>query len=445
MLRVRIPAVVAFVCMVIAQPVSADAPKNIILLIGDGMGFEQVKAASIYATGTEDGLVMQMLPYQGQVTTYSASSSITDSAAAATAMATGHKVNNGVISVALPGDGSELETALEYHKARGLSVGLVTTTYMTHATPACFGAHNVSRSNTSDIGSDYLNQTRPNVLLGGGANGLTPTAATSAGYDVVTTRTALLALDTEDPLLTLLSGQFGSTHLPYEYDGTWDDLPHLHEMAATALAILDNNPNGFFLMIEGGRIDHAGHDNDLQRVIYETIEFNDTVQLVLDWAASRTDTLIIVTADHETGGLTVVQNNGVGNWPDVTWSTTGHTGVNVPIYADGPNAHYVAGVLDNTQIFSICTDPSPQLVIAPDTIDKSVMVTGSLPSYVDSFTVSRDGFDPVDYTITTDVGWLDVDPASASTRSTTRSPPMWGGWMWTPLPEPWTVRPTRSG
>ena len=399
-----------FAGVFLTTPAWAQTPRNVILLIGDGMGFEQVKAASIYATGTENGLFMQTLPYQAEMTTFSASSSITDSAASGTAIATGHKVNNGVISLAIPGDGSELKTSLEWHKAQGRSVGLVTTAYMTHATPAAFGAHNISRNNTTEIGWDYLNKTLPHVLLGGGANGLTPTAATLAGYDVVTTRSALLALVTEDPLLTHLSGQFGSSHLPYEYDGTWDDLPHLTDMVVTALAILDNNPDGFFLMIEGGRIDHACHDNHLQRSIYETLEFDDAVLIVLDWAEERTDTLIIVTADHETGGLTVVQNNGEGNWPTVTWSTGGHTGTNVPIYADGPNAHYVTGVLDNTDISAITTDPTPSLLVGPAVIDKYVVAANTLPSYVDSFTVSQHGIGGVDYMITTDVPWLDIDP-----------------------------------
>ncbi len=402
--------VVLFAGVLLTTTAWAQLPRNVILLIGDGMGFEQVKAASIYATGTEDGLVMQTLPYQAEMTTYSANASITDSAASATAMATGHKVNNGVVSLAIPGDGSELETSLQWHKARGRSVGLVTTTFMTHGTPAPFGAHNIDRNHTDEIAWDYLNKTRPHVLLGGGGYGLSPTAATAAGYHVVTTRSNLLALDTEDPLLTHLSGQFGSTHLPYEYDGTWGDLPHLTDMVVTALAVLDNNPDGFFLMIEGGRIDHACHANHLPRSIYETLEFDDALQLVLDWAEERNDTLIIVTSDHETGGLSVVQNNGAGNWPDVTWSTTGHTAWKVPIYADGPNAHYVSGVLDNTDIFALTTDPRPTLVVAPSVINKYVRYAESLPSYVDSFTLSRDGIGTHDYTITTDAPWLDVDP-----------------------------------
>jgi alkaline phosphatase len=327
-------------------------PKNVIILIGDGMGFEHVRAAGMYKNGEAGTLVMESLPHQGQVTTYSASPSVTDSAAAATAMATGFKVNNGVVSVADPGDGSELETLLEYFKALGKSTGLVTTTYVTHATPACFGAHESSRYNYSAIADDYLDQTRPDVIFGGGANGMSVSDAQNAGYTVATDAEEMLALNTETA--DMVSGQFGSGALPYELDGL-GDLPHLSEMTEIALQILDNDPDGFFLMVEGGLIDWAAHANDLPRMVWETMEFDNAVLEVLDWAAGRTDTLIIVTADHETGGLSVDDNNGAGSYPDVTWSTTNHTGVNVPVYALGPNAELIPGVMDNTEFFAITT------------------------------------------------------------------------------------------
>ncbi len=332
-----------------------DPPQNVIMLIGDGMGFEQVRAAGMYLNGIEGTLSFEMLPYQADMTTYSANSSVTDSAAAATAMATGVKVNNGVVSVAIPGDGSELETLLEYMRDKGKSIGLVTTTYMTHATPASFGAHDSSRNNTSAIATDYLNQTLPNVLFGGGGNGLDFSNAQSVGYTVVTDASEMLALNTA--LVNMASGQFGIGHMPFELDGL-GDLPHLSEMTEIALDILDNDPDGFFLMVEGGRIDHAGHSNDIQRNVHETIEFSYAVQKVIDWAAGRMDTLILVTADHETGGLTVIANNGAGHYPTVSWSTGSHTGVTVPLYAWGVNAELILGGIDNTELFAIAVAPA---------------------------------------------------------------------------------------
>ena len=181
----------AFACLFLLPSLALAAqPKNVIICIGDGMGFEQVKAANYYADAP---MSFELFPYQGQMMTRSANSSVTDSAAGGTGIATGVKVNNGVISMAYPGDGSELETLWEYYQARGRSAGLVTTTYITHATPATFGSHEPSRSYTSNIASDYLNQVRPNVILGGGGYGMSTTSAASAGYTVVTDQTGLAA------------------------------------------------------------------------------------------------------------------------------------------------------------------------------------------------------------------------------------------------------------
>jgi alkaline phosphatase len=334
------------------------APKNVIIFIGDGMSLEQVKAGGIYVYGAAGALSFESFPYQGELTTYQYGGGIPDSAAAATSLATGYKVNGGVISMAYPGyppdypEGRELPTLLEYCKAQGKSTGLVSSAYLTDATAAAFGAHEPTRSNTSQIAGDYLNQTQPNVLFGGGANGMSRSSAEAAGYAVVEDRAAMLALDTEN--VNKVSGQFGSTHMPYEYDGL-GILPHLSEMTATALSILDNDTDGFFLMVEGGNIDHACHSNDLARTIPEVNEFADAVQEAINWAAGRSDTLIIVAADHETGGLTVLSNNGASNYPDVSWAGTGHTATNVPVYAWGVNAGFVSGVMDNTGIFGVVT------------------------------------------------------------------------------------------
>jgi len=339
--------------LLIQVPLGWAEPKNVILVIGDGMGLEHIKAAGMYVNGTEGTLHFELFPYQGLVTTYSANSSVTDSAAAATAIATQTKVNNGVISVALPGNGSELYTLLEHFSDNGKMTGLVTTTPVTNATPAAFGAHESSRNNLSQIAQDFLQQTRPNVIFGAGGDGMTISAAQSAGYTVVTDWTGMQNLNTETA--TRVSGQFGTGQLPYEYDGSFTTMPHLSEMSETALAILDNDPDGFFLMIEGGLIDWAAHANDRNRTVFETIELNNTVQTVMNWAYGHSDTLIMVTADHETGGLRVTQNNGQGVFPTVTWSTTAHTGVNVGIYATGENAQLFTGTIDNTHIYGKAT------------------------------------------------------------------------------------------
>ncbi len=326
--------------------------RNIILFIGDGMGSEQVKAGSLFAYGTPGHLSFEAFPSTGEVTTFSADNEITDSAAAATAMATGHKVNNGVISMALPGDGRDLETLVEHYAARGKRTGLVTTTTLTHATPAAFAAHAANRSETDKIADDLINQTHVDLLLGGGGSGMTTELAQSAGYTVAHDRTELAALGWVD---LPVSGLFGEGYLPYELDGL-GALPHLSEMTSMAIDLLQPASSGFFLMIEGGRIDHAGHANDIERLVREVSELSRAVALASEWASDRVDTLIVVTADHETGGLEVIRSLGEGTAPVVTWQTTGHTSTSVPLYASGSGAHRFAGSHDNTSLHELLAE-----------------------------------------------------------------------------------------
>jgi alkaline phosphatase len=131
-------------------------------------------------------------------------------------------------------------------------------------------------------------------------------------------------------------------------------------MTEAALRILDNDPDGFFLMVEGGRIDHCCHSSGVECVVHETAAFDEAVQTAIDWARGATDTLILVTADHETGGLRVLQNNGIGRYPTVVWETGSdvprpHTSANVPVYAWGPNSGLVSGTIDNTDVYRVMT------------------------------------------------------------------------------------------
>lgn len=320
--------------------------RHVIVLIGDGMGFEQVKAGGMYLNGQPGTLPFEAFPYQAQVTTYSYGGELTDSAAASTAMATGHKVENAVINEEIPGDGHELHTLLEYARDRDMSTGLVTTSPITDATPAGFGAHTSARGNVNEIASDYLNGSRPNLLFGG-SGALTASLAQQAGYTVITDRTALQSLAPDSQ--AHISGQFAETYLPYELDGL-GNAPHLSEMTEAALRVLGGDPDGFFLVIEGGRIDTAAHQNDGSRMTAEVAEFARTAQVAIDWQASHPDTIILVLADHETGGLQVTANNGAGNIPDMAWTTTGHTGVNIGLWMSGLSPEGLPAVLDNTQV-----------------------------------------------------------------------------------------------
>ncbi len=364
--------------LVLLGQTSLAVVKNVIVMIGDGMGFEHVKAASLYAYGEEGKLSFEKY-YCGELATHSANSHLvnyhaTDSAAAVTAMATGQKVKNGVICERA---GKPIKTILEYLKEQGKATGLITTVPLTHATPAGYGAHNRSRNNHRDIANDYMTQTRPNLLFGAyykNGKGMTEEKAKKAKYAVVMTRQQML--DTVGPIdknsteVFFLAGLFCPEEMPWEYDyyrpkkvlfplieredvPTYDVVPHLSEMTSAALCVLDNDPDGFFLMVEGGKIDWAGHNNIIEYSIFDTLEFDRAFHVVMDWVEDRDDTLIIVTADHECGGLWVVKNKGKGFMPEVFWGSTNHTGINVPIYAVGQGAKEFAGVIDNTDLFKI--------------------------------------------------------------------------------------------
>lgn len=316
--------------------------KNIILLIGDGMGMGQLMAAELM--NGDDDLVIRSLPYKSLVTSYPLSAYVTDSAAAATALATGYKTVNGAISM-LP-NGTILTTVLEVAEAQGMSTGVVTTTRVTHATPASFMAHISSRNSEYDIARQVLDS-GVDVVLGGGSNffsGLDPSAA---GYTVVDTTSELMGFGT-GKLLGLFNGF--NDYMSYNDDRDPELEPSIAEMTRKSIELLSGDPDGFFLMVEGGQIDGASHDNDFDNTLSETYAFDDAVLEALEFASMRDDTLVIVTADHETGGLLLIGGYEPGDAPQYKWASGSHTESMVPVYAFGPGAVKVMSFMDNTDI-----------------------------------------------------------------------------------------------
>ena len=250
----------------------------------------------------------------------------------------------------MPGEGEKLTTLLEHYKAEGKKTGLVTTSFIEDATPACFAAHQPNRRMLREIGMDILN-THPDLLMGA-YRAITPEAAGSFGYQVVETSEQLAAFNTDQE--ASLAGLFALGKMPYEFDERTPEKPDLSEMTQKALEALDSAPNGFFLMVENENIDESGHENHIQRHVTATVELDEAVQEAVRWAAGRTDTLILVTADHETGGLSVL-SGGQGQFPEVTWATNGHTQTPVPLYAVGPRSEFFEGALDNTDIYRVLT------------------------------------------------------------------------------------------
>lgn len=335
-----------------------NGAKNIILFIGDGMGWAHIAAARSFVYGAAGELHMERLGHSGYVSIFSLHSLITDSAASATAMATGHKTRRGIVGQSEQGE--EYKTILEIAKEMGKSTGLVTTTEVTHATPAAFAAHEPSRDNARAIAEDYLHRSQPDVIMGGGAwvwTHVLTKEARDVGYEIVYTKRELEHVDTSQ--MDRLLGLFAPSHMSFAMDRRQDE-PSLIEMSIKALEILSRDPDGFFLMIEGGRIDHAGHNNDRVAVIYETVAFDETVGAVMEWLEAHglaDETLVIVTSDHETGGLAVTGPKGHlpkrGEKPEAKWAHDYHTAEDVPIWAEGPGAEAVRGHMDNTEVFRV--------------------------------------------------------------------------------------------
>ncbi len=352
-----------------------DPPPVVIVLIGDGMGVGQVEAASLYRHGTRDGLAMQRLGATGAVRT-GGPSGITDSAAAATVLATGVYTYNGAVGV--DRYGVAVETLVERAARHGWATGVVTTTSLPHATPAGFTSHVSSRSALIEIADQMVRVTHPDVMLGGGSLYFAPVGDNSvrsddglyddlelAGYRHVTTAAELA--DAVAAGAPRLFGDFAPDQLTYVSGRAPDTTePMLIDTARAAIATLDRDPDGFFLMIEGGRIDHGSHANNLVDAVQETLAFDDTVAWVSAWARARGNVTILVTADHECGGLEVVSPRPAGTYPTVRWRWGNHTNARVPVYGDGPGAAIVDGaVIDHRWIHAIARARIEQQALVP--------------------------------------------------------------------------------
>lgn len=320
-------------------------PKNIILLIGDGMGLTQVYAA---ISVSKDKLNIEQAQYIGLSKTFSIDDYITDSAAGGTALACGRKTKNG--SIGVDSVGTPLKSILEYAEDNGLSTGLVSTSSITHATPASFIAHQPSRKFEERIAYDFL-KTDIDVFIGGGKkffmarkDGLNLIDSLKARNYKVNFNIDDATRVTSGKLASLTADEGNKTMLKGRGD-------MLTKGTETALNILSKNNKGFFLMVEGSMIDWGGHDNNIEYVTSELIDFDKAVGAALAFAKKDGNTLVIITADHETGGLTITGSDSITHKPKVHFSSTDHTAVMVPVYTFGPGAEKFAGIYQNNAIF----------------------------------------------------------------------------------------------
>lgn len=325
-------------------------PKNIIVFIGDGMGVAQITAGKI----VQGQLNLERFSVNGLVTTHSENSLITDSAAAATALATGHKTNNGEIAVSP--DKKPLKTLFEYAQELGKATGIVVTSSVTHATPAAFLAHTADRGNHADI-AEQIVTSGTDVLIGGGWTYFIPES--NAGSRRRDKKNLLTELENKMPLVLSYdklssSGEYeklAALLAPVSLPKAAERDYTLAELAAEAIGILSKNPKGFVLLVEGSQIDWAAHDQNQGEIISEMIDFDGAVGTGLDFARQHRNTLIVVTADHETGGFAV--HDGSMEARQVTasgFTTTGHTATMVPLFAYGPGSATFSGIQDNARI-----------------------------------------------------------------------------------------------
>jgi alkaline phosphatase len=379
-------------------PNQADAAssntRNVILFVGDGMGTAQRNAIRLATVGEKGNLAMDSMPYAGLIHT-SSTVPVTDSAASATAYASGIKTYNGAIG--MDADKKSVQTIMEYAKAAGRSTGIVTTSQITDATGAAFGAHVEDRSKQSDIALQLLTKSKVDVLLGGGEDFWYPAGnpgkfadepaedpsekskgtqgnlvdkAKQLGYSYVTNKTDMQKAK-NGKLLGLFANEEMFQQKPEGEGDIYNPVVSLPEMTKKAIDTLAANKNGFFLMVEEEGTDEFAHQNNAKMTIKAGQELDKSVQIAKNFAKKNPDTLVLVLADHETGGFSIEAVDAEDESGDgiskedgpfaianskqnfvVDWTTSGHTAVDIPITAMGKNAQLFTGIYENTEVFT---------------------------------------------------------------------------------------------
>lgn len=318
--------------------------RNLVILIGDGMGFGHLAGARAALAGINGRLFVERLPVTGWLTTHSADRLLTDSAAGATALATGHKTD--MKRLATSAAGEPLRTLMEAAAERGKAIGLVTDSYLWDATPAAFATHVDERQDHRAV-AVQMAASGFDLFLGeeddlNGDEGLGAVLETfrAHGFRVARDIGALPAADDGGPVLGLFAE--GSVHDP-------ERPPELPQLAAYALERLARDDDGFVLLLETEETDTASHRHGFERMVRGVAALDRVVEAAAGFARRDRHTLIVVTADHDTGGLTLLHGRDGGPLR-VHWSSWGHTGNPVPLFAYGPGAARLGGVHDNVEV-----------------------------------------------------------------------------------------------
>ncbi|WP_433892841.1 alkaline phosphatase [Streptomyces sp. CA-111067] len=382
-----------------AAKAKAQGAKSVIFINGDGMGSAAREAARLNLAGLDGQLAMDKLAASGQLTTtpHDPKAIITDSAAAATAWATGEKTYNGAISVDV--DGNPLATLGRQAKVNGKATGLVTTAQVTDASPAAFFANTANRSAQDEIARQYIEVSKPDVILGGGEDWWLPKGTPGAFKDKPAEDTGEGSVGTKGNLINKakkagysyvssakqldkakggkLLGLFANEEMfqqrPEGQGDVYSPVVDLATMTGKALDTLDKNKKGFFLMVEEEGTDEFAHSNNGARVLQSMQQLEKTVALARAYVATHPDTLLVVTGDHETGGLSVEEatdaadESGDGISAEdgpfairgsdrkfvMDWTTSGHTSIDVPVTASGPESARFTGKHPNTYVHDV--------------------------------------------------------------------------------------------
>jgi len=325
-----------------------NQPKNIVLLIGDGMGVTQI-TAGMYSNGNK--LNLERFKNIGFHKPYSGNKLITDSAAAATSFACGVKTYNGAIGMDI--NKKSAKTILEYAEENNKATGLVATSTIVHATPAAFIAHQEQRKMYEEIAADFL-KTDIDVFIGGGKKYFDRREKDNRNLYEELKQKNYLVRDYFNSDITKIRAKPNQKIAFLTADD--DPIPALQGRnylnKATKLAIKQlsmNSEEGFFLMVEGSQIDWGGHANNSDYIVSELLEFDQTIGAVMDWAIKDKNTLVIVTADHETGGYAI--NGGTMNKLETAFTSDYHTADLIPVFAYGPGSEEFRGIYENTAIF----------------------------------------------------------------------------------------------
>ena len=321
----------------------AQESPNIIFLIGDGMGLTQI-SAGMYANGNDTALAD--FDHIGLQKTNSANSFVTDSAASGTAMACGEKTLNKVIGINTKN--IQLKSILEICQEKGYKTALLATSSIVHATPASFYAKTTSRYKYEDI-AWQLSKHSVDFFVGGGSDYFTNRGDKKNLIEEMDSYTFVKSTEEYNNSNAPKIGFFTARKEP---PPIYERRPFpLDQLTKITLSKLNSSKKPFFIMIEGSQIDWAGHDNDFNYATSEFIEFNSTIRAALDFAKKIGNTLVVVTGDHETGGMAILGGNINKNKVFGRFVTKGHSGTMIPVFSYGPSSEAFKGIYENTEIF----------------------------------------------------------------------------------------------